>query len=101
TSYVELISTDAEAQRPTWFASHCWSEAIYSFVMCVEEHQDRRNRGTDVGDEAAIWVCAYANNQHELGTEIGCDPKDSAFFRAIALCRGVLLILDAEAEPFE
>jgi len=45
-------------------------------------------------------VCAYANNQHELGTDIGADPRQSSFSKAMELSKGMLLILDDAATPF-
>ena len=45
-------------------------------------------------------VCAYANNQHQLGKDIGNDPRESSFYQALALCDGVLVVLDAKATPF-
>ena len=48
----------------------------------------------DVAGKRNTWVCAYANNQHELGTDIGSDdPRESSFYRALLLCDGVLLVL--------
>jgi len=39
-------------------------------------------------------VCAYANNQHELGGDLGSDPRNSSFFKALELPTtvGVLVI---------
>ncbi|CAE8593052.1 unnamed protein product, partial [Polarella glacialis] len=45
-------------------------------------------------------VCAYANRQHELGVDLGGDPMQSSFLKAMELSEGVLLILDPEATPF-
>ena len=45
-------------------------------------------------------VCAYANNQHQLGKDIGSDPRESSFYQALVLCEGVLVVLDAKATPF-
>ena len=45
-------------------------------------------------------VCAYANNQHQLDSDIPADPKDSAFFKAMQLCEGVLVVLDPGAVVF-
>ena len=45
-------------------------------------------------------VCAYANNQHQLGKDIGNDPRESSFYQALVLCDGVLVVLDAKATPF-
>ena len=42
----------------------------------------------------------YANNQHELGQDIGSDPRNSSFYKAIQLSDGVLVVLDANATPF-
>ena len=46
------------------------------------------------------WVCAYANNQFELGKDLSNDPRESSFFRAMQLAVGVLLVLDPEATTF-
>ena len=51
-------------------------------------------------DQRLLWVCAYANNQHDLGSEIPADPKESAFYKAMQLCDGVVVVLDGKATPF-
>ncbi|CAK9038019.1 unnamed protein product [Durusdinium trenchii] len=89
-SYVELVSREAEAQRPQWFVSHAWKEPIVNFVACLRKHLTVR----DLGRESPYWVCAYANNQHRVDEEIPEDPRESAFFRAMKVSDGVLLILD-------
>ena len=50
--------------------------------------------------KTAYWVCAYANNQHQLENEICNNPRKTSFYRAIQLCAGVLLVLDENATPF-
>lgn len=95
-SYVELVTEDPLSQRPKWFVSHAWSEPVASFAQCLEQHSRLR----DLEDKDAWWVCAYANNQHELGTDLTHDPLHSSFFRAMCLCEGVLLVLDQDATPF-
>ena len=45
-------------------------------------------------------MCAYANNQHQLGKDIGSDPRGSSFYQALLLCDGVLVVLDEKATPF-
>ena len=42
----------------------------------------------------------YANNQHELGADIATDPRQTSFYKAMARCTGVLLILDPDGTPF-
>ena len=47
----------------------------------------------------AYWICASANNQHDLGEELR--TGDRAFRRAMLMCEGVLLVLDSVGTPFE
>ncbi|CAE7757922.1 unnamed protein product [Symbiodinium necroappetens] len=48
----------------------------------------------------AYWVCAYANNQHDLEEAISANPRKTSFYQAMQLCQGVLLVLDSMATPF-
>ena len=65
TSYVELIAT--EPQKPIWFVSHWWGEAIFEFVWCIDQHSKDHTKkdqwGTVINKEAVetcgYWVCAY------------------------------------------
>ncbi|CAE7510557.1 atk [Symbiodinium sp. CCMP2592] len=87
------------------------------FLRCLLRHAAVR----DLRGDPAYWVCAYANNQHALGDAIptgrvspcrlvvivmperphSTDPRKSSFYLAMMLCRGVLLVLDAAATPFQ
>eukprot|EP00434_Breviolum_minutum_P005791 symbB.v1.2.005106.t1/scaffold294.1/size237520/4 len=80
-SYVELIADGLEQQMPKWFVSHAWQEAICDFITCLDGHSAIHQLGTDV----AYWVCAYANNQHELGQELRFNPRETSFFRAVTV----------------
>jgi len=93
-SFVELVA--AREQPSNWFISHWWGEAVVDFISCVVNHARVRK----LKITTAYWVCAYANNQHELGADLGSDPMQSSFFKALALSSGVLLILDDDATPF-
>jgi hypothetical protein len=95
-SYVELVATDPAKRKPAWFVSHWWGEAVLDFIACVEKHAEVRG----LGEDAVYWVCAYANNQHELGADLGTDPKKSSFYKALQQAEGVLLVLDKQATPF-
>ncbi|CAE8653516.1 unnamed protein product [Polarella glacialis] len=86
-----------EAVTPNWFCSHWWGEAVLDFIKCCEKHSATHQLGAD----SAYWVFAYANRQHELGVDLGSDPMQSSFMKAIELSEGVLLILDPEATPFQ
>ncbi|CAE7210847.1 TTLL3D, partial [Symbiodinium sp. CCMP2456] len=76
-SYVELLTK--KPQKPKYFVSHWWGEGVLDFVACLEQHANIHSLGLD----APYWVCAYANDQHELGSALGTDPKASSFFRAL------------------
>ena len=41
-----------------------------------------------------------ANNQHDLGSDVTKDPKNSSFFRAMALARGTVSIVDRNAVTY-
>lgn len=96
-SYVELVASNPAGQVPTWFISHAWAEPVWEFVNCVARHGQLR----DLRETDAWWVCAYANNQHELGKDLTHDPRSTSFFRAMSLCDGLLLVLDPTATPFQ
>ena len=78
------------------FVSHAWLEPVCKFVACLKCHASLRQ----LPDQTAYWVCAYANNQHQLENEICNNPRKTSFYRAIQLCAGVLLVLDENATPF-
>jgi len=80
---------DSSAQPPTWFISHYWAESILAFTMCVEEHAKVRR----LRKNCRYWVCAYTNDQHQLGLELGKDPLQTPFYNALRLCKGALLVL--------
>ena len=64
-AYVELVACGP--QIPGWFISHWWGEFVKHFIACVRVHA--QDHGLD--GSAVYWVCAYANRQHDLGTEMG------------------------------
>lgn len=90
------VLCQSRGQIPKWFVSHAWAEAVSEFVSCVARHGQLRG----LHETDAWWVCAYANNQHELGKDLTQDPRSTSFFRAMSLCDGLLLILDQHATPF-
>lgn len=85
-------------QTPDWFISHWWGEPIAEFLLCVEKHISVRALTAD----CPYWVCAYANRQHYLVEDVCADPRQTSFFKAMLLAKGVLLILDTvgPATPF-
>ena len=63
-SYVELVApAGTRAQTPKWFVSHWWGEPVKDFVKALKNHAKVRG----LPDSTAYWVCAYANNQHDIG----------------------------------
>eukprot|EP00971_Amphidinium_carterae_P274648 5450130-Amphidinium_carterae.1 len=94
-SYKELISN--APSRPDWYCCHWWGEPIMDFIKCVEEHRELRNGSSST----AYWICAFANCQHDLASELSDDPENSSFRKAMTLATGVLLVLDSDATPFQ
>jgi hypothetical protein len=88
-SFKELFSSGTSA--PTVYVSHWWGESVLDFIRCCEYHAVQYRLSPD---EAKYWVCAYSNRQHDLGSDLGADPKKSSFNKAMALADGVLLICD-------
>lgn len=91
-SFVELM---AEGPQPCkWFVSHWWGEPVCDFTACLRQHAKDRNL-----DRTAryYWVCAYANNQWNVSGEIGEDPSNSSFRRAMRKASGTVSIVDKDA----
>lgn len=93
-SWVELVAEEAQQQVPTWFVSHAWNEPIVRFVQCLRRHAAARELDSRL---ASYWICAYANNQHDLTADLAFDPRETSFFKALQLSVGLLLVLDQEA----
>jgi hypothetical protein len=93
-SLTELLT--CARQLPTWYVSHYWGELIVDFLRCLEVHTKVRA----LKEDSAYWVCAYANRQHALADDVAADPKDSSFYKALLLAKGLLLVLDDAANAF-
>ena len=55
------------------------------------------------GDEYSWFhyrICAYANDQYDLSSDIDANPDNTAFRKAMRLARGTLLMLDSNIMPF-
>jgi len=92
-----------ESTPPDWFISHSWGDSVQSFVKRCELHaKNYCTTWTENGrvfnkkqyDQYSYWVCAYANNQHELASEIVGSPMKSAFMKAITKSHGTLIMMD-------
>lgn len=114
-SYVELVAS--APQRPDYFVSHFWGEPVGDFVECLAQHTidraygggapptyistsghggyGRPGEGAKEGGSACFWVCAYANRQWELDSDVTEDPAQSSFRKAIDASRGTIALLDA------
>jgi len=79
---------------PTFYTSHWWGENILDFVRCCEVHAYMHGLSPT---EAKYWVCAHANRQHDLGQDLGENPDESSFRRAMDAADGVVLIIDPKS----
>jgi len=76
--------------------SHWWGERVEQFLACLEQHAQDRALHKSL-ESNPYWVCAYANNQWELGADLSSDPADTSFRKAIQLAAGTVSVLDREA----
>ncbi|CAE8615412.1 unnamed protein product, partial [Polarella glacialis] len=93
-SYVELVASCS--QLPIFFVTHWWGEQVQDFLACLSQHAEDRALGPD----SPYWVCAYANNQWALGSEVGDDPVQTSFFKAMSLAQGAVVVLDRNAVTY-
>mgnify|MGYP003320066905 CR=1 FL=1 len=94
TSFVELVAF--APQLPKWFVSHWWGEPVLDFIKCTEEHAQVR----ELGEGACYWVCAYANNQHDLASVNAPTLEETSFYKALKLAEGTVSILDRNGVVF-
>ncbi|CAE8718605.1 unnamed protein product [Polarella glacialis] len=93
-SFVEILAV--APQTPRFFMSHWWGEPVGLFISCITAHQLLRH----LEKTSPYWVCAYANNQWDLESDVTADPAESSFRKAMALADGLLSIIDADAVTF-
>lgn len=91
TSFVEALPSTAGTQNPRWFMSHFWGEPFLHTMACIETlYQDFSDnfqpdsfaRGGGMTLDSPIWICAFANNQHDL-SDITENPEESGFAKAL------------------
>mmetsp|Transcript_4057 Transcript_4057/g.5883 ORF Transcript_4057/g.5883 Transcript_4057/m.5883 type:complete len:641 (-) Transcript_4057:88-2010(-) len=109
-SLVESLPTTAGAQPPRWFVSHWWGEQFQDTLACIRTMQfdfarnDRSSfdeRGGGMTLDTPIWICAFANNQHELADAVTNNPADSSFAKAMAIAKHrVISIVDEKQTMF-
>eukprot|EP00443_Scrippsiella_acuminata_P077455 CAMPEP_0115545500 /NCGR_PEP_ID=MMETSP0271-20121206/92638_1 /TAXON_ID=71861 /ORGANISM="Scrippsiella trochoidea, Strain CCMP3099" /LENGTH=392 /DNA_ID=CAMNT_0002978853 /DNA_START=17 /DNA_END=1191 /DNA_ORIENTATION=- len=93
-SYKELIAHGP--LKPSWYCTHWWGEPVLDFIACVSEHASGRRLSNP-----SYWVCGYANRQNTVEADIHAgDISQSAFYKAMGLAEGILLIVDKEVKVF-
>ena len=116
---VELMASGE--QPPDFFVSHYWAEPILEFFKCLLEHSWARgfesksgyHNGEEVngrngnvhplylgGRPPHYWVCAYANNQWTLASELVEDLAETSFARAMRISMGTVSVVDRSAGCF-
>eukprot|EP00930_Biecheleria_cincta_P035787 TRINITY_DN24592_c0_g1_i1.p1 TRINITY_DN24592_c0_g1~~TRINITY_DN24592_c0_g1_i1.p1 ORF type:complete len:851 (-),score=130.31 TRINITY_DN24592_c0_g1_i1:41-2542(-) len=94
-SYMERISE--EPQPAKIYCSHFWGDPVLNLIKCCKTHAKHHGYSPK---SAYYWICAFANRQHELGVDMGTDPEDSSFVKAMLNSDGLILLLDRMAHPF-
>ena len=75
-----------------------WGDSVIRFSKCLEGHA----KDHELPNDTAYWVCAYANNQHDVGGDVTADPSESSFVKAVSLaCCRVLSIVDEKGVTYD
>eukprot|EP00555_Chaetoceros_dichaeta_P011859 CAMPEP_0198271386 /NCGR_PEP_ID=MMETSP1447-20131203/48986_1 /TAXON_ID=420782 /ORGANISM="Chaetoceros dichaeta, Strain CCMP1751" /LENGTH=396 /DNA_ID=CAMNT_0043963955 /DNA_START=433 /DNA_END=1620 /DNA_ORIENTATION=+ len=65
------------------------------------DYGEQDGSGGGMSADTPVWVCAYANNQWDLGDSITDDPTKSGFYKAMKVAKGrTITILDKEGIVF-
>ncbi|GFH44502.1 hypothetical protein CTEN210_00976 [Chaetoceros tenuissimus] len=110
-SFVETLPSTKGTQPPRWFVSHYWGETIVHTMECLEQmvedftrnfyYKEDDERGGGMTEDTPVWICAFANNQHDLKSEITSNPADSAFAKAMSIANfRVISILDVNNQVY-
>ena len=109
-SFVETLPSTAGTQPPRFFVSHTWGETFYHTMECIEQmvkdfdrnkYHDDDKKGGGMTEDTPIWICAFANNQHELGDAITAHPSELGFVKAMEVANyRTLSVLDKDGEVF-
>ncbi|CAL1156744.1 unnamed protein product [Cladocopium goreaui] len=75
-------------RRVDYFVSHCWGSSFPHLVQSIECHALSKE-GPASWFYAAYWICSFANNQWNIGAELGSDPMESAFALSLSQEFGV------------
>jgi len=110
TSFVEALPTTTGPQLPRFFVNHWWGDLVRDSTACLErfvidfqlnDNDEHDARGGGMSNDTPFWMCAYANNQWELGKDTTKDPKESVFTRAMVVANNrTITILDKEGVVF-
>ena len=104
-------------REPNPAVSHFWGEPVLEFIACIEQHSADRALGLGCKYWGALShklreivsvcvrlalasVCAYANNQWDLGGDVTNDPANSSFWRALDQAEGMISVIDKNAICF-
>mmetsp|Transcript_17496 Transcript_17496/g.26173 ORF Transcript_17496/g.26173 Transcript_17496/m.26173 type:complete len:537 (-) Transcript_17496:77-1687(-) len=91
-SLVESLPSTAGTQPPWWFGSHWWGDPFPNLCACIDAlikdfqwnmDESEEARGGGMTMDTPIWICAFANNQWDLGSAVTSDPLESSFVKAM------------------
>ena len=74
---------------------------VKDFNRNESSREDHDAKGGGMTEDTPIWICAFANNQHNLNAEIPSNPADSAFAKAMKIAKfRVVSILDVNNQVY-
>jgi len=92
-SFTEMLTS--VKQPADWFVIHWWGDRLKDVLRCLELQIATR----ELNDKTAFWFGALACRQHSMVDNVGVNPEDTCYFRAMRQAKfQVLLILDSKTE---
>jgi len=87
-SMTEILGSGCECS-PVYYVCHSMGQSVLDLIQCCEQHAVMNNLSSV---EATYWIASFALRENEFGAQ--SNLSSSAFTKAIAKAKGVLLISD-------
>eukprot|EP00927_Polykrikos_kofoidii_P082734 TRINITY_DN8301_c0_g3_i1.p1 TRINITY_DN8301_c0_g3~~TRINITY_DN8301_c0_g3_i1.p1 ORF type:complete len:719 (+),score=56.55 TRINITY_DN8301_c0_g3_i1:59-2215(+) len=100
-SYSELVNPEGVTVH--LYVCHYWGHVFHLTVEALDNYISRSVQVAPTESEGiAVWICAFALNQHNVKSELGVEPHQAPFNVALAKASiGVILMMDCSAEPLK
>eukprot|EP00927_Polykrikos_kofoidii_P034872 TRINITY_DN29491_c0_g1_i1.p1 TRINITY_DN29491_c0_g1~~TRINITY_DN29491_c0_g1_i1.p1 ORF type:complete len:701 (+),score=46.41 TRINITY_DN29491_c0_g1_i1:22-2103(+) len=85
------------------YVSHFWGHAVDKTVSALDKYISRSVIVEAAqSEQIAVWICAFALNQHCVDVELGSSLEAAPFNIALAKAScGMAMVMDSNAEPLK